>query len=124
MESIDPGHIYELTHIDGSGKSKLVFVKREGAGYPGNTGHHEGTNIQEVVRALIDRLFYLDDQIPDRRNWEAVAHLREVIVQLETRAAKRHGRRTPRYKTEIEEMPVCAQCGHIGCKGECDDHMS
>ena len=62
MKVIDPGHKYELAHLDGNGHEVLTFVKREGDGYPGNIDHHAGTNLQEVFRAALDRVKYLDNQ--------------------------------------------------------------
>lgn len=56
MKVIDPGHVYDLRSLDGEQLNRLVFVKREGPSYPGNVGHYPGTTMQEVLRALIDRL--------------------------------------------------------------------
>lgn len=131
MNVIDPGHVYELDFLDeepglpaeyleGSGVKLLTFVKREGPGYPGNVGRHAGTNIQEVLRALINRVQYLDSQIPHPNNWIIIQLFRESILQLENRAAERHGRPPlERFIQEIEKMPTCIKCGYIGCKGEC-----
>lgn len=136
MKIIEPGHIYELDWLDGIPPLEcdisewdfltptLVFVKREGDKYPGNTGHHPGTNIQEVVRALIDRVKYLDGQIEHPRNTFVLQHLRAVIYQLEMRAAQRHNRELKLSADEvfnIEIVETCKKCGHIGCQGECHE---
>lgn len=118
MNVIDPGHTYDLDHLDGSGVSRLVFVKREGVGYPGNVGSYEGTNMQEVLRAVIDRLKYLDCQIPDPRNGATIDDLRSAIRRLEERAADRHGRPFE-FDEPIEYDPACEFCRHIGCDGSC-----
>lgn len=125
MKVIDPGHTYALDVLDGESSTEpeiLRFVKREGEGYPGNVGHHPGTNMQEVIRALIDRVKYLNAQIPDwQRNRNVLDHLRQAIYYLEHRAAERHGR--PPLEVwqmySIEHYPTCAKCGHIGCEGVC-----
>lgn len=125
MRIIDPGHQYALDHLDGNLEELLTFVKREGSGYPGNQGSHPGTNIQEVLRALIDRMKYLQSQIPCDNNLEVINHLRECIRLLEQRAAERHGRNTDaldyraRIGRTIETLPTCAKCGHVLCEGEC-----
>lgn len=123
MEIIDPGHVYALTCLDSPGvdrKVMLTFVKREGEGYPGNVGQYPGTTTQEVLRALIDRIKYVNNQIHDDRNELVLYYLRFSIYNLEERAAERHGRVLPRdIIKEIELMPVCEKCGHIGCDGEC-----
>lgn len=120
MRVLDPGHVYALAHLDGISESVLTFVKREGPGYPGNVGHHEGTNLQEVLRALISRVQYLNAQISDDRNVTVLILLRGALRELEIRAAERHGRRfvwPDNIGYEIETAPVCEQCGHIGCDG-------
>jgi hypothetical protein len=97
----------------------LYFVKREGEGYPGNVGHHAGTNIQDVLRALIDRVQYLDNQISDVENEFVLNDLRSALFCLEKRAANRHGRVLGISQREIEKHPVCSKCGHIGCGNTC-----
>lgn len=128
MQVVDPGHIYDLTWLDldphdlGPIKGRLEFVKREGENYPGNGSSYPGTTTQEVLRALIDRIQYVDRQIPCMENVLILFHLRRAIYLLEERAAKRHGREFPKWKDikeHIEIIPVCSKCGHIGCEGMC-----
>lgn len=124
MRVIDPGHCYGLLELDAEQGSELilerilVFVKREGEGYPGNVGHHSGTTLQEVLRACFDRLAYLDGQIPDERNSQCQHHIAQAIHLLECRAADRHGRQHP---TVIEAVAgkLCPKCGHVQCSGIC-----
>jgi hypothetical protein len=126
MDVIDPGHVYALECLDGEEDEiqLLQFVKREGPGYPGNVGHHSGVNIQEVLRVLIDRIKYLDNQIPHVSNQLALRLLRLAILALELRAAERHGREWVQtgHDEDIEYRPVCVKCGHIGCVGQCHGH--
>lgn len=124
MKVIDPGHHYHLIALDGSpgGFETLQFVKREGKDYPGNEGSMPGTTTQEVLRALIDRMEYVNDQIPCPENFNVLRKLRESIYQLELRAAKRHGRTlyiSDSELSKIEMLPTCVKCNHIGCEGEC-----
>lgn len=123
MKVLDPGHCYELVNLDDADKEVppvlLYFVKREGDGYPGNVGHHAGTNLQEVMRALIDRLIYLDRQNHDYRNREIIRRLRDSIWDLEVRAAERHKREPVPVSLHVESIPVCSRCGHIGCGEAC-----
>jgi hypothetical protein len=133
MRVIDPGHVYELEWLDGypqnfgilgetPSEHTLTFVKREGAGYPGNVGHHAGTNLQEVLRALIDRVKYLDGQISHPNNAGLLVNLRHSLWLLEQRAAERHGRPFEiSWAAGIEELPTCSSCGHIGCEGKCHE---
>lgn len=120
MEIIDPGHRYKLNVLDEIDYFvELVFVKREGKKYPGNIGHYPGTNLQEVIRACIDRLKYLDNQIYDRRNEMCITLLKTCLFMLEQRASERHNRILVVSLGEIESYPTCDKCGHIGCNGEC-----
>jgi hypothetical protein len=122
MKVLDPGHEYTVDNIDGGegSCSYLRFVKREGDQYPGNVGHYPGTNIQEVCRVLIDRIKYLDGQIPCVENLRALDSLRHVIYLMERRAAFRHHRSLSEEGVfwNIETKPTCKVCGHI----ECEEH--
>lgn len=122
MRILDPGHSYELETLDDEqGRFwPLLFVKREGEMYPGNIGTHAGVNCQELIRVLIDRLKYLNNQIPDLHNDTAIGLLRGVLYELEERAAKRHKYTLPfdyvsKDVDKIEEFPTCKTCGHIVC---------
>jgi hypothetical protein len=139
MKVIDPGHVFALSFLDGSItspdmpklgvllSSTLTFVKREGDGYPGNVGHHPGTNLQEVLRALISRVKYLDGQESHQNNSLIIKNLRHAIWLLEQRAAERHGRPfelsamgvVDINDSSIEDAPTCQRCGHVGCLEEC-----
>lgn len=115
MIVIDPGHKYLCDSYDGDSPQMITFMKREGEGYPGNVGHHPGTNIQEVIRVIIDRFSYLQNQIPCWQNLMAISLLRHVIILLEDRAAIRHGRVLQPFSSTAENVPVCGTCGHIQC---------
>lgn len=126
MKSLDPGHIYTLDMLDVEGDRRqsteiLTFVKRQGSRYPGNRSHYPGTNCQEVIRALIERIKFLHGQAPDERNHAIVRHLREALWLFEARAAERYGRTLPPLDSIecIEQEPACAGCAHIRCGGEC-----
>jgi hypothetical protein len=117
MRVLDPGHRYALPHLDGDGETTLQFVKREGAIYPGNVGHHEGVNMQEILRALIDRAVYLDTQIPADENILAISYMKLAVHALESRAAHRHGRQPPDVEQSVYGE-TCGRCGHVGCDGK------
>ncbi len=116
MKVIDPGHSYEPQEYDGeTTENVIVFMKREGQGYPGNIGHHAGTNCQEIIRILIDRVKYLDRQIPHEQNEQILRGLRRALFGFELRAAERHGRTLIYPLAPIENIPTCKKCGHIQC---------
>lgn len=112
MKVIDPGHTYELLNYDGDGSQILHFVKRMGEGYPGNDSAYAGTLIQEVLRALIDRMTYVNKQISCDNNTRVLFYLRMALFQLEERAAQRHGKRFRPKAFELEQFEPGAN-GHL-----------
>jgi hypothetical protein len=118
----DPGHTYTVKNYDGHGDQTIRFMKRDATShpdgcYPGNEGSYPGTNIQEVLRVMIDRVKYLDNQIPCDENLSILDNLRRCLVLLEDRAAQRHGKDFPflNLGDEVESIPTCEKCGHWFC---------
>lgn len=125
MKVIDPGHKYALHTYDGGPAAldqELVFMKRQGKTYPGNVGNGPGTNCQELIRVLIDRVQYLDRQIQCEENKLIIVHLRAALLAFESRAAERHDRELGDLPAEIETIAACNKCGHIRC--QCTDSTS
>jgi hypothetical protein len=131
MKILDPGHWYEVDVYDSGGFDPaqiVTFMKRAGDGYPGNVGHYPGTNCQELIRVLIDRIKYLDNQIPCQHNKCVLIYLRASLVEFEIRAAERHGIKVNLldfWEGDLPELiPACGVCGHfkeIVCKGHTDE---
>lgn len=119
MRRHDPGHYYAVDCYDGGGEQHIHFMKRVGEGYPGNEGaSHGGTNCQELLRVLIDRVLYLDGQAPCIENVSILTSLRIALAEFERRAARRHGLPSQiGHPDLIEQYPTCRQCGHIVCNG-------
>jgi hypothetical protein len=120
MKIVDAGHEYLVPNYDGEGEQQITFLKRIGDGYPGNTGEpHPGTNCQELIRVLINRVQYLEGQIRCEDNGRIVYHLRRALLEFERRATMRHGS-DEMYPLQlwdedapVEDMPVCELCGHL-----------
>lgn len=113
----DTGHAYELPNLDGDGSQLLRFVKRfDPQKYPGNADAYPGTTLQTVMRCLIERVKYLDNQIPCPNNGAVVSRLIECLWLLEERAAARHGYSFDYRPGDMLEMPMCGHCGHVVCK--------
>lgn len=137
MRVREPGHIYVLDQLDEKAPvaedgnpffetgQELWFVKRVGERYPGNEGNpHEGTTVQEVLRACIDRIKYVDNQKHSHLNDSVITCLREALWHLERRAAVERGVYDkgiahPEEIFEYELLPICKLCGHTFCKGGC-----
>lgn len=131
MRVVDPGHWYHLDDLDrvdgwAESSSELRFVKRTGDAYPGNVGTgYNGTTSQEVLRVLIDRTKYVDKQQHDQANSHAIGLMRGALQAFEDRAARKRDEWDHYAKirseaevsgVEIEDMPTCDTCGHIGCR--------
>lgn len=120
MKILDAGHSYELSAIEGGASQVLSFVKRDGDNFPFNSGNHDGTNVQEVLRAIIDRTEYLNRQKPCAETEAASGCLRAALALYELRAARRHGRHLDLQSTQgLMNAVVCAKCKHVGCTGDC-----
>lgn len=125
MTVIDPGHEYLLDSLDGEQVNRLVFVKREGLKYPGNVGAHAGTTTQEVLRALIERSEYVQEQAPCTETALVITHLKHALRELERRAARLHGRNlTAEMADLVSGKGKCVNCGHMGCRGNCRESTS
>lgn len=122
MKVIVPGHVYhlEIYDIPSAGMAPvqwLSFMRRIGPGYPGNVDTSAGTNCQEVLRVLIDRVKYLDKQQPCYENLCILTLLRLSLQEFENRARRIRGQTIPRIDLRcIETFPTCPTCGHIFCE--------
>lgn len=116
---IDPGHKYELLTLDGEVEQILTFVKRcdleHPERFPGNTNAYPGTTIQSVIRCLIERIDYLQNQIPDSNNLAVREMFLRQLWLLEERAARRHGYSFEYRPEDMDKMPMCPHCGHVVC---------
>jgi hypothetical protein len=119
MKVLDPGHTFLLDVLDSkhSDNEELIFVKRRGPSYPGNDNSYAGTTSQEVIRALIARAIYVNNQIPCAETSQAIELLRAAILLFEQRAKRVKGK-TLDLATHIaiEDIPTCSVCGHILCE--------
>lgn len=116
MKVLEPGHIYELTVLDGDEPVVIRFVNREDT-------PHSGTQTQEVLRAeidalevLIDRTNHCDGCLPWVGNEriikamsEAQRQLRLALLYHEQRAMER---KIDKKGWKPEQMAVAAD-GHF-----------
>ncbi len=119
------GHMYHVLDFDPKGKeparlgTRLDFFKKIGDKFPGNIGAPMwGTNCQEVLRVLIYRVEYLQNQWPCEENVRILARLRSALYDFEFRAARIKDQ-LDAFTTlipnsdQIEDRPFCNVCGHI-----------
>lgn len=96
MNVTDKGHSYLVENFDGEGTQEIHFLKRVGEGYPFNEPPaHKGTNCQEVIKVLIDRVQYLNKQIACPENELIIRNLKSALWLFEKRAAERHHKDFP-----------------------------
>lgn len=88
MKVITPGHTYMMYGNKGTASTTLQFYMD-----PAIHGGVEqaGTTNQEVARVLIDRLLYLEDELPWGGDLHMVDNLRDLIIMHEVRAGTRKG---------------------------------
>lgn len=89
MIIIEPGHKYYLSHLESEGFETLTFIKRSSKAIDYGDQEHEGTNSQEVIRALIDRTQYLDEVLQCDESKDAIYYLRMALFMYEVRAYRR-----------------------------------
>jgi hypothetical protein len=114
MEVLDNGHKYRLDLLDSDDNNDtiiLTFVKREGENYPGNIGSYSGTTCQEVIRALIDRMQYLQGQIPCWQNNVIIFCLKSSIYMFELRHVLR--KKLPMVYWQDMNKDTSSKDGHI-----------
>lgn len=125
MRVVDEGHTYLLDNLGSEGHQVLKFCKRDSSTVKHET-HQEGTNTQEVLRALIDRTDYLNSLIPCEETQDASWHLRRALEAYEARALRRklqgknkQGEHEPgpeRYK-DMPFTPDSVVCLPVGSDG-------
>jgi len=118
MRILDDGHLFSLDQLDAKDQQILRFVKRDSPPekYPGNKSAYPGVTNQEVCRALISRLKYLDKQVHWWGNHVCITSLRLVIWLHEYRALLRKNKPWycfPQYQGSIEDAFVDPSDLHI-----------
>lgn len=113
MKVVDPGHVYELHNVDGTGTQTVRFVRRRDLhGEPLiSEAREEGILTQELLRVVIDRTLYLYAEAPCDEDTEIVESLRRALTLYESRAA----RRTIERLAKPEQAQPCGRCGHLLC---------
>ena len=112
MKVIIPGHRYEAAHLDGSGVQIIQFVDRD-------HGHDtEGTTCQELIRILIDRIQFLDKEVPSEFNDKIVHHARMMLINFEARALIR---KTEKGKLKPECLAMNGDDLHIKLTFDTED---
>lgn len=120
MRVLDKGHDYELGALDGDHAQNLRFVKRcdmtDPSKYPGNKNAYPGTTLQIVLRVLINRVQYLQNQKWCVENVLIRFCLMTAIWLLEFRAARRHSAWYLHGLDFALHEPICERCGHTVCE--------
>lgn len=110
MRIIDPGHIYLAESVGDIAAQRIQFVKNRGQKYPGNTGDPQpGIICQELLRILIDRTAYLNNQGSCAETEHALASLRSALGWFEVRAARcRDEHIDLPHSDSLEMQPTCS----------------
>ena len=114
MKAVEPGHVYRLDHLESSGQLSLVFARQEpddsdltfirrNSAAITHPSEHPGTNVQEVLRALIDRSQFLDSVVPCAETEDAIYYLRMAFFCYEARAWRRKQQKLNRAAPQHNE---------------------
>lgn len=79
--------------------------------------------MQDVLRVILDRARYVNNQIKSVKTEEAINCIEMAIYRFEERAAIRHKRSAAFYEISFSGIVngdgKCVKCGHVGCPGNC-----
>ncbi len=117
MKIIESGHTYLAEGVSNAPNQLIEFVMNRGEKYPGNTGDpHSGILCQELIRILIDRTSYLNNQGSCMETEHALAALRSALAWFEVRAARCRGDKIDLpHADDLERQHICKVCGHNFC---------
>lgn len=104
MKIVRAGHEYLLNRLDGENHELLNFVNRD------HGCDKTGTTNQEVLRVLIDRVKFLDSEVPWVGNATILQHLRMALVLHESRHLERAAEKG---KILPEEIVTSIDDGHF-----------
>ena len=76
MRIVEKGHHYFIANKN-DGYQEIKFVN--------TVSGEDGVIIQEVLRCLIDRMLFLDNQLPHNLNKSVIFNLRQSLVLMESR---------------------------------------
>ena len=99
---LDAGHTYAVIDKHETGLQIIKFVKDE------QGRNEDGIIMQQLIKILLDRIRYLDDNLPSKYNSRAAKYLTQAFIALETR----HYERLIKKGACVEYLPVY-QGGHI-----------
>ncbi len=117
MRVIDPGHVYELENYraeeavsQGLERQRISFVKRRVPADPGRVDLRDGTNCQELLKVLINRVLFLDQEARHPMNRVLLLCLRRALVLFETRALER---KVEKHTLLPETLDYSSHDGHL-----------
>lgn len=126
MRILLAGHVYLAEEVGGvrgqeAGHQTIAFVRRrdEHARLLPPDEQAPGLLSQELLRVLIDRVRYLNDEDPCVEDVEILGRLRDALRPFETRAARRTIEKLPMPET----APACPLCHHLLCVCECPERL-
>lgn len=96
MKVITVGHKYELPSFENGTPQTIQFIEKTqvttGPDHTKLETVNDGTTNEEVLKALIDRLQYLNGKFPCRENAIVITKLEESLMWLNKRTADRLAR--------------------------------
>lgn len=91
MKIVDDGHHYVLDSMDGTIPQSVQFINKEKVDDKFVTVY-DGTTNEEVLKMLIDRMYWLQSRASCRENAICITKLEEALMWLEKRTRDRVAR--------------------------------
>jgi hypothetical protein len=92
MKILAPGHKYELENVGGEGVQQIQFIEKVKSGDDLKIVQN-GTTTEEVISILIDRIKFLQVQLPCDENEVVISNLEGALTELQKRTEDRQARK-------------------------------
>ena len=93
MKIVKLGHEYQLESFDGGLPQTLLFIEKEAIKDSTEMNTiRDGTTNEEILKVLIDRLYFLEARMSCRENAIVITKLEESLMWLEKRTEGRVAR--------------------------------
>jgi predicted negative regulator of RcsB-dependent stress response len=92
METLTPGHKYQLTNFEDKNSFQVIQFIEKTPVAEGSTELktvNDGTTNEELLEVLLDRLNYLQAKFPCRENALAITNAEQALMWLNRRTANR-----------------------------------
>ena len=106
MNVLDEGHRYSIKHFQNPSDEQIIQFYKDGEI---NDLEVSGILCQDLLRVLINRVIFLDGQLPSHHNDKILEYLRKALATFEFRAIERD---IEKEGKPVEDIPLNRLKGH------------